>query len=291
MTKELDKIFKNSKRINIDDNTKIVIMSDCHRGIGDNFDNFLKNKNIFELALNYYYKNNFTYIELGDGDDMWEVKNYKGIVKEYLDIFKLLKKYYDSNRLIMIYGNHDIEKKYPVVLENHFYKYYDNETKKDESLLEFLFVSESIVLNYKDYDIFMLHGHQVDFLNSKLWRFSRFLVRYIWKFFEWLGIKDFTGSAKNYYFKGWSEKRLEKWSIKNNKILIAGHTHRAIFPKVGQSLYFNDGSCIHPNGITCLEIQNGCISLVKWKYKVNEEGMILVERKVLEGAEAIISFY
>lgn len=291
MTKKLDKIFKNSKNMTIDDNTKIVIMSDCHRGIGDNFDNFLKNKNIFESALNYYYKNNFTYIELGDGDDMWEVKNYKEIVEEHLDIFKLLKKFYDSNRLIMIYGNHDIEKKYPVVLENHFYKYYDKETKKDESLLEFLFVSESIVLNYKGYDIFMLHGHQADFLNSKLWRFSRFLVRYVWKFFEWLGVKDFTGSAKNYCFKSWTEKKLEKWSINNNKILIAGHTHRAFFPKAGQSLYFNDGSCIHPNGITCLEIQNGCISLVKWEYKVNEEGIILVERKVLEGNEPIIGFY
>lgn len=291
MSKKLDRIFRNSKRMTIDNDTKIVIMSDCHRGIGDNYDNFLKNRNIFESALNYYYNNDFTYIELGDGDDMWEVKNYKEIVEENLNIFKLLKKFYDSNRLIMIYGNHDIEKKYPVVLENHFYKYYDKETKRDESLLEFLFVSESVVLNYKNYDIFMLHGHQVDFLNNELWRISRFLVRYVWKFLEWFGVKDFTGSAKNYYFKNLSEKKLEKWSIENNKILIAGHTHRAIFPKVGQSLYFNDGSCIHPNGITCLEIENGCISLVKWEYKVNGEGIILVERKVLEGNESIIDFF
>lgn len=291
MSKKLNRIFRNSKRITIDNDTKIVVMSDCHRGIGDNYDNFLKNRNIFESALNYYYNNDFTYIELGDGDDMWEVKNYKEIVEENLNIFKLLKKFYDSNRLIMIYGNHDIEKKYPVVLENHFYKYYDKETKRDESLLEFLFVSESIVLNYKNYDIFMLHGHQVDFLNNELWRISRFLVRYVWKFLEWLGVKDFTGSAKNYYFKNLSKKKLEKWSIENNKILIAGHTHRAIFPKVGQSLYFNDGSCIHPNGITCLEIENGCISLVKWEYKVNGEGIILVERKVLEGNESIIDFF
>jgi len=73
--------------------------------------------------------------------------------------------------------------------------------------------------------------------------------------------------------------------------LIAGHTHRPIFPKVGQSLYFNDGSCIHPNGITCLEIVNGTITLVKWEFKLNNDELISVKRKVLEGKEPIINFY
>lgn len=43
MNKKLDKIFKNSDKLLIDNNTKIVIMSDCHRGAGGNFDNFIKN--------------------------------------------------------------------------------------------------------------------------------------------------------------------------------------------------------------------------------------------------------
>ncbi len=33
----------------------MIIMSDCHRGSGDNYDNFLKNQNIFESALLHYY--------------------------------------------------------------------------------------------------------------------------------------------------------------------------------------------------------------------------------------------
>lgn len=63
--RQLDKIYKNSKRIKIDDSTKLIIMSDCHRGAGDNFDNFLKNKNIFNGALNHYFNKGFSYIELG----------------------------------------------------------------------------------------------------------------------------------------------------------------------------------------------------------------------------------
>ena len=86
-------------------------------------------------------------------------------------------------------------------------------------------------------------------------------------------------------------KKLKKWSTKNNKILIAGHTHRVIFPKVGQSLYFNDGSCIHPNGITCLEIENGSISLVRWEFEVNQDNLISVKRNVLDGKEPILEFF
>ncbi|MBQ8681967.1 MAG: metallophosphoesterase family protein [Bacilli bacterium] len=291
MSKKLDKIFNESKRMLIDNNTKIVIMSDCHRGAGDNLDNFIKNQSIYEASLRYYYNNNFTYIELGDGDEMWEVKNYNDIVEVNLDIFKQLKKFYDLNRLIMIYGNHDISKKSSTVLEKYFYKYYDKETKQNMPLLDGLTVYESLVLNYQDYDIFLIHGHQVDFLNSNLWRLSRFLVRHVWRTFEQFIVKDPTDAAKNYQVTKKKEKKLREWSIKNNKILIAGHTHRAIFPKVGQSLYFNDGSCIHPNGITCLEIENGNIALVKWVFNVNKDEVVSIKRKVLEKKEPIINFF
>ena len=47
MNNILDKIFKNSKKIEINDSDKFVIFSDCHRGIGDIKDNFIKNKSLF----------------------------------------------------------------------------------------------------------------------------------------------------------------------------------------------------------------------------------------------------
>lgn len=291
MNKKLDKIFKKSKRLSIDDNTKIVIMSDCHRGDGNNYDNFVKNKNIFKGALQYYYNRGFTYVELGDGDDMWEVKDYENIIKVHIDSFKQLKKFNDSGRLIMIYGNHDIVKKSPNIVKKYFHEYYDELKNQDEALLTNLTVHESLVLNYKNHDIFLIHGHQVDFLNSTLWHVSRFLVRYVWRTLEHVTTKDLTGAAKNYQVTKTNEKKLQEWSKKNNKILIAGHTHRAIFPKAGESLYFNDGSCIHPNGITCLEIEKGNITLVRWEFETNQDKLISVERKVLDGNEPIVKFF
>ena len=290
MIKVLDKLFKQSKKIKIGNKSKLVIMSDCHRGSGDNYDNFIKNKNVFEAALNYYYDRGFTYIELGDGDEMWEVVNYNDIIEEYLQTFKIMKKYHDSNRLIMIYGNHDVLKKNRDVLEKYFYKYNNKLTKKEELLFNNLKVYESLLLDYNGYDIFLLHGHQIDMLNGYLWRFSWFLVRNIWKKLENVGIKAPTSAARNHMVNNKQEKKLKKWSIRNNKIIIAGHTHRPIFPEVGKSLYFNDGSCVHPNGITCLEIKDGSIILVKWAFAL-KDSFITVQRIEITKKEEIVDFF
>lgn len=289
--KKLDKLFKQSKTIKINDSSKFVIMSDCHRGSGDNYDNFIRNQNIFNSALRHYYKNGFTYIELGDGDEMWEVTNYKKIVDEHLDSFKEMKKFNDDNRLIMIFGNHDMEKKKKDVFNSIFSTYYNQALQKEEDLLKNLQIYESLVLNYKNREIFMLHGHQVDFLNSTLWKLSRFLVRHIWKRLELILIKDPTSAARNYNVTKTVEKKLQTWSIKNNKIVIAGHTHRPIFPQSDESLYFNDGSCIHPNGITGLEILNGNIALIRWSFYTNEDDLLSVKRTILAGPLALEKFF
>lgn len=291
MKSKIDKVYKNAKKVIIDDSSKIVIMSDCHRGTGDNFDNFIKNKNIYEAALRRYYLRGFTYIELGDGDDMWEVKDYKEIVHEHLSTFKLLKKFHDDKRLVMIYGNHDICKRNNAILKENFYTYYDNIAKKEKVLLKDLEVYEAVVLNYRHHDLFLIHGHQVDLLNSTFWRLSRFLVRYLWRPLENIGFKDPTSAGKNYRGGKFTDKKLESWSLDNQKILIAGHTHKAVYPSDANSLYFNDGSCIHPNGITCLEIENGKITLVKWTLKVTNNNLISVGRNVLDGGDSITDFF
>ncbi|MDE5630377.1 MAG: metallophosphoesterase family protein, partial [Bacilli bacterium] len=276
--------------IKIDDSTKLVIMSDCHRGAGDNYDNFLKNKNIYLGALRHYFYHGFTYIELGDGDDMWEVKNYEDIIEENISVFKLIKRFHQNNQFIMIYGNHDIVKRQPKILKDYFYTYFDKNSGEEKELLTDLQVYESLVLDYEGRELFLLHGHQVDFFNSSLWRISRFLVRNIWRKLESIGIKDPTKSAKKYSVSESVEKKLQKWSIDNNKLLIAGHTHRPIMPNIGESLYFNDGSCIHPNGITCLEIENGYISLVKWEYNIDKNRNINIKKTIL-GSPVSIKLY
>ena len=70
--KRLNRAFLNAPILPITANTKYVFFSDCHRGSGNNNDNFLKNATAYSAALQYYYQYGFCYIEAGDGDELWE---------------------------------------------------------------------------------------------------------------------------------------------------------------------------------------------------------------------------
>jgi ribosomal protein S28E/S33 len=66
-------------------------------------------------------------------------------------------------------------------------------------------------------------------------------------------------------------------------MIITGHTHRPVFPKPGEILYFNDGSCVHPRCITGIEITNGSLSLIKWAIMTRHDRTLFVGREVLDG--------
>lgn len=66
-------------------------------------------------------------------------------------------------------------------------------------------------------------------------------------------------------------------------MVIAGHTHRPVLPTPGESLYVNDGSCVHPRCITAIEIDGGMITLVKWCTLTRADRSLYVGREVLAG--------
>jgi UDP-2,3-diacylglucosamine pyrophosphatase LpxH len=291
--KHLNQVFNSSEEIFYDESSKFVIMSDCHRGVGSWGDNFSNNQNLFFAALNHYYYNNFTYIELGDGDELWENRKLDKIITMHSDVYWMLSKFYEGKRLYMLYGNHDMVKKNFNYVSSKYNTYYDESAKKRMPLFPNIKIHEGLILKHKDENrkIFLTHGHQVDFLNYNLWVLARFLVRYLWSPLELAGFHDPTSAAQNHEKKDFIEKKLSNWAFKKHQMLIAGHTHRPVFPKVGEPLYFNDGSCVHPRCITALEIENGAISLVKWAIKTKKNGALYVGRIELEGPVPLQDFY
>ncbi|MFA5602274.1 MAG: metallophosphoesterase [Bacilli bacterium] len=285
-TKEkLTKIFNSSKMINFNDQDKIIIMSDCHRGNGSRGDDFYKNRNIFMAALRYYYINNYIYIELGDGDELWEYRCLKQIIENYKDVFSLMAMFYQKNRFYMLYGNHDIVKK-DKKLRNSVMDYcYDEIRDEFITLFPNINIEEGLILQYdktKD-EMLLTHGHQGDFLNDKIWKVARFLVRYVWHPLELIGINNPTSAATNDRKKLIVETNLIDWVKENKKMLIVGHTHKPEMPNVNEPLYFNDGCCVHPEYITGIEITNGSISLVKWSVKTKEDRTLFVNKDTLKG--------
>jgi hypothetical protein len=139
--------------------------------------------------------------------------------------------------------------------------------------------------------IFLVHGHQGDFLNDTIWPVARFLVRYIWRTLELIGILDPTGPGRERKKMEKSERRLSTYAKATRKIVIAGHTHRPYFSKPRKGLYFNDGSCVHPRCITGLEIEANQISLVKWSVRTGPDRNLFVGREVLDGPVSLDEYY
>ena len=108
--KDLTRLFDNAFTIPFDDEDKIVFMSDVHRGDGTYYDALLNNRNIYLTALRYYLRNNFTYVEVGDGDELWKNRDFTEIAYAYESVFRVFNKFSKKDRIFIIYGNHDIIK-------------------------------------------------------------------------------------------------------------------------------------------------------------------------------------
>lgn len=288
--RQIDKVYESSPVHKIDDNSRIVIMSDCHRGGGNLADGFGENQNICYAALKTYNKLKYTYIELGDGDELWKNKRISEIKAVHCDIFQLLTQYYTANRLWMLYGNHDMEKMCKPTL---FDTYYDVVSNKQKPLLPGAVIYEGLLLRYEPAgkELFLLHGHQADFFNYSLWRLARFLVRHVWQRLELIGVNDPTSAAKNNKVKSKIEKRLMKWAQEKDVPVIAGHTHRPVFPEPAEGKYFNDGSCVHPWNIMAIEISSGNISLVKWRQKTKDDGTVYIGKDVIAGPRRLTEYF
>ena len=291
----LTKAYKEAKRISFSDQSKFIFFSDCHRGDGSFADDFANNRNVYQHALRYYYDNDFTYIELGDGDELWENLFFKDVLEANKSVYLQLQKFYLENRLEMIYGNHDMVYKNPDIVKKNFSHYFDIKAGKELPLMPNLKFQEAIVLENTEtkQEIFLTHGHQADFMNYVGWKINRFFVRILWKPLQIWGIKDPTSPAKNYIERLKVERKIKKWIADNgNKITIVGHTHRPHFPKPlkNELNFFNDGSCVHPRSITGIEITEGKIALIKWFIDTKDDGVLQIVKEYVENPENISDY-
>lgn len=238
--------------------------------------------------MTQYYKEGFSYFELGDGDELWENVYFKTIFEAHKSVYLLLKKFHDSNRYFKIWGNHEMNFKDKKNVEKILFTYTNTQNDTVQPLFTGIQCHEALVLQHKEtkQELFLTHGHQADYMNYVGWKINRFLVRILWRPLQIWGISDPTSPAKNYVERIKIELRIKKWIASNNrKLTIVGHTHRPSFsyPNAHTVPYFNDGSCVHPRSITGIEIVEGTITLIKWFIDTKEDGTLQVVKEILEG--------
>jgi UDP-2,3-diacylglucosamine pyrophosphatase LpxH len=280
--RRLTEVLKAAQAIPLDDSSRIVFFSDCHRGDDSRADAFALNKELFLHALTFYYNEGFTYIEVGDGDELYK-NRFKEVQRAHERAFDLLHRFDRQNRLHLIVGNHDIENEQ------------DEKVEKDG-----IVAHEGLILRCSrtGQQIFVVHGHQADLMSDQFRVIGRLVVRHIWRPVQLAGfcqhrywvnhthalkteqqiIKRIHQAQQNKI-----ERRIVSWLKANRQIVICGHTHRPFIAEYGMPPYFNTGSCVYPGFITGLEIQNREIKQVKWSMQpyVRNGGAQHISRQLL----------
>jgi UDP-2,3-diacylglucosamine pyrophosphatase LpxH len=288
----LSEAYQNACVKYFDEHSKYIFFSDIHRGDDSISDEFARNQNILLHALSFYFNKGYTYVEVGDGDELWEYSEFKLIRLSHNDIFMAIKKFYDANRYILLYGNHNIFLKKPSFVRKNYYFYNDEYTSRHKELFNGINPHEALLLKNRvtKQEVFVVHGHQGDLMNDQLWKLSMFTLRYFWRYLHVVGFHNPASPARNQYTRHKVETSYKKWIRKHNTILICGHTHRPRFPKKGELSYFNTGCCIHSKGITGIEIAKNQIMLVEWRIRAEQDGNLHIERHILHGPEPLENF-
>ena len=275
--------------LTIDNESKIIIFSDTHRGDYGWADDFAKNQNIFYYALSYYYHEGFTYIELGDGDELWKNRSFNDIFIAHRHVFELISRFYHEGRFQMLFGNHDIERSNPAYVANTLYSYFDEHTAQYRPLFPEINVHAGLMLKHVESgrDILLVHGHQGDLLSDLIWPVGRFFVRILWRNLQLFGLNDPTSAAKNFTKAARVDKKLIAWSVANRQMIIAGHTHRPRFPAIDQPAYINTGSVVSPYCITGVEICHGQIAMIRWCVKPDFGGSLRIVRDIMQGPQPL----
>jgi len=296
ISSRLTEVFQEARRqpIPFDETSRVIFFSDCHRGDNSWADEFGRNQTLYFFALEHYFKQGFTYIELGDGDELYKNKDFSEIRYAHSHVFWMIKRFYDASpsRFYLIHGNHDMERADPQVVADTL-NYYIDDAGVKQPLFAGIQVYEGRVLKHMPTggEIFLVHGHQGDPINDQYWKVGRFLSRTLWRPLQLFGITEPNSPAKNYKKRDAVEKQIQDWIRATGQPMIFGHTHKPSFAKEGEIPYFNTGSCVHPRCITGIEIQEGQIIMIKWWLAPDDDGRLCVTREELEPRRPVASLF
>jgi len=280
----LSDLFRNIKEepgkkgvvLDLKKHTRIIILSDQHRGAKNGADDFMKAEGSYLAALNYYFEKKFQFVSLGDSEELWE--NTLGQVKKNNSItFEAEKKFIlQENRFFKVFGNHDLYWDNSPIATQQLKAIYDKKIKVFEGIIiekdnkevrrepvesNKKSIADILSLPKKDIDpdilpiancpltIFLTHGHQGDASSDGNW-FSKFFVANIWAPLQsYLRINpntpaydEDTKTAHNLIMYEWSAKF-------KNLVLITGHTHQPVFESLThpERMYRQLGEAVKSN--------------------------------------------
>ncbi len=98
---------KRGLSIDFNESDKFIIFSDQHKGARNYADDFGFAYDNYYAALTYYNQNQFTFVSLGDSEELWE-NTLDNVKKHNQKSFELEAEFLKRNAFIKIFGNHDL---------------------------------------------------------------------------------------------------------------------------------------------------------------------------------------
>lgn len=237
---------KKGIQIQLNEADQFIIFSDQHRGAKNGADDFMSAEAAYLAALDHYYRKNFSFISLGDSEELWE-NLLRKVKKHNAATFQAEKLFIQQNRFYKVFGNHDLYWVNDPLAWWQLKNIYGQEVRVYEGIIL------QITIDNRQYaigksggssgnlpiaipiaigsrlTIFLTHGHQGDASSDGNW-FSKFFVSRIWGPLQaYLRINPNT-PAYDEQKKTEHNHIMYEWSAaQKNLVLITGHTHQPVF--------------------------------------------------------------
>jgi hypothetical protein len=299
---------------------KFIILSDQHKGAKDLADDFRNTESNFMKTLQHYYEQGFTFINLGDCEELWEATPSKVIEKNRVTLLEEAR-FLASGRYHRIYGNHDLEWNYEIQRTLFLKPIFGSKLAVNQGYC----LSQHIKKKHSPFSLPMVtKGDQRSDGNA----FSKWFVAAIWTPIQRLLEIQVDRISDSFELVDKHNILMYEWSVtQNNLLFISGHTHKPVFASLDhmdrlvkqlelakaennteliQSItsemekrkleyagkqilktmakpsYFNSGCCCYPDGdLTGIEIADGFIRLVKWKTGKEKSTRVILEESPL----------
>ena len=217
----LERLLQKAKPINLDNSSKILILSDLHIGNGGRRDEFKRNAELVKTMLgNYYLPEKYSLVLNGDVEELFKFP-LESIEAVWGELYDLFLKFEQNGFFWKIYGNHDAE-----LLEERKYRLASS-------------MVESLKFQYGKETLLLFHGHQASVL---LWEtypiVSRAVVLFIRYIIKPVGIRGFS-IAYNSTRRFAIEKSIYEFSNNAKIVSIIGHTHRPLFESLSKVDFLN----------------------------------------------------
>lgn len=300
---------------------RFIIFSDQHKGAKNGADDFMLCEPNYLAALDFYYENDFSLIALGDCEELWE-NHLPAVLKHQQPSFDRYKKFIAQNRFYKTIGNHDLDWKNDPFTIASIKKIYEADLPiYDGVLLQTSIRGQTLKIfcTHGHQGDKASDGNWFSkFFVSKIWAplqiwlkinpntpayDAQLKTQHNNLMYEWSGNQKnmllITGHTHQPVFESLTHiERLyrmllsaeaEKTEEKIREIEAEIQRRKFEYSHVSSDYlrmkptYFNSGCCCNNDGdITGIEIENGCLRLVKWASKKGRPQREVLEEELLE---------